>query len=72
MQVVSGDYGKEKIHYEAPPFDTLEQQMNSFIEWFNDTSATLEKASLAHLCFRRLVQIIYGGNRAAHATTRPL
>ena len=51
MQVVSGDYGKEKVHYEAPPHDTLENEMDSFIKWFNDTSATLEKAAITHLWF---------------------
>ena len=44
MQVVSGDYNKEKIHYEAPPYDILEQEMNDFIKWFNNTPTTLEKA----------------------------
>ena len=51
MQVVSGDYGKEKVHYEAPPHDTLENEMDSFIKWFNETPTTLEKASLTHLWF---------------------
>ncbi|RXJ96080.1 hypothetical protein CRU94_04125 [Arcobacter sp. AHV-9/2010] len=51
MQVVSGDYGKEKIHYEAPPHETLENEMNSFIKWFNETPTTLEIASLTHLWF---------------------
>lgn len=51
MQVVSGDYGREKIHYEAPPFDILEDEMNSFIAWFNNTPTTLEKAAITHLWF---------------------
>ncbi|OCL90888.1 Fic family protein [Arcobacter porcinus] len=69
MQVVSGDYGKEKIHYEAPPFDTLEQQMNSFIKWFNDTSATLEKASLTHLWFVIIHPFDDGNGRITRALT---
>ena len=33
MQVVSGDYGKEKVHYEAPPHDTLEKASLTHL-WF--------------------------------------
>lgn len=69
MQVVSGDYGKEKIHYEAPPFDTLEQQMNSFIKWFNETPTTLEKASLTHLWFVIIHPFDDGNGRITRALT---
>ena len=51
MEVVSGYYGKEKIHYEAPPFDTLNEEINSFLKWFNETPTTLEKAAITHLWF---------------------
>lgn len=51
MQVASGDYGNERIHYEAPPHNTLESEMNHFIKWFNDTPVSLEKAAMAHLWF---------------------
>lgn len=69
MQVVSGDYGKEKIHYEAPPFNTLEQQMNNFIKWFNDTSATLEKAAITHLWFVIIHSFDDGNVRITRALT---
>jgi Fic family protein len=36
MQVVSGAMGKEKIHFEAPDADRLEEEMNQFIRWFNE------------------------------------
>ena len=35
MQVVSGAYGREKVHYEAPIAARLEAEMTSFLEWFN-------------------------------------
>lgn len=69
MQVVSGDYGKEKIHYEAPPFDTLEEEMSSFIKWFNDTSATLEKAAITHLWFVIIHPFDDGNGRITRALT---
>ncbi|OCL93469.1 Fic family protein [Arcobacter porcinus] len=69
MQVVSGDYGKEKIHYEAPPFDTLENEMNSFIKWFNETPTTLEKASLTHLWFVIIHPFDDGNGRITRALT---
>ena len=69
MQVVSGDYGKEKIHYEAPPFDTLEQEMNSFIQWFNETPSSLEKAAITHLWFVIIHPFDDGNGRITRALT---
>ena len=69
MQVVSGDYGKEKIHYEAPPHDTLENEMNIFIKWFNETPTTLEKASLTHLWFVIIHPFDDGNGRITRALT---
>lgn len=54
MQVVSGPYGKETVHFEAPPAEDLEEQMTTFIDWFNESEATLSpliRASMAHLYF---------------------
>ena len=69
MQVVSGDYGKEKVHYEAPPHDTLENEMDSFIKWFNETPTTLEKASLTHLWFVIIHPFDDGNGRITRALT---
>lgn len=69
MQVVSGDYEKEKIHYEAPPFDTLNDEMNSFINWFNATPTTLEKAAITHLWFVIIHPFDDGNGRITRALT---
>lgn len=69
MQVVSGDYGKEKIHYEAPHFDMLEQEMNSFIKWFNETPSSLEKAAITHLWFVIIHPFDDGNGRITRALT---
>lgn len=69
MQVVSGDYDKEKIHYEAPPHDILEKEMDSFIKWFNDTPTTLEKAAITHLWFVIIHPFDDGNGRITRALT---
>src|SRR5580658_9272389 len=38
MQIVSGAYGKEKVHFEAPPSAKVPKEMDRFIRWFNDTA----------------------------------
>lgn len=58
MQVVSGALHKPKIHFEAPPSVQIQNEMNKFIAWFNDTAPdgktplpALTRASIAHLYF---------------------
>ncbi len=34
MQIVSGAYGRELIHYEAPPAVNISKEMEKFIDWF--------------------------------------
>ena len=40
MQVVSGVYGKEKVHYEVPPSSAVPEEMKRFIDWFNTEERT--------------------------------
>ena len=53
MRVVSGAFGREKVHYEAPAAGRLDAEMKSFLEWFNaeDNTDPVIKAALAHLWF---------------------
>lgn len=37
MQVVSGPPHKQKIHFEAPPTDLVEKEMQRFFQWYNQT-----------------------------------
>ncbi|MDD3107243.1 MAG: DUF4172 domain-containing protein, partial [Bacilli bacterium] len=50
MQVVSGPMGKERVHYQAPPPDQVQHEMNEFLNWFNnDTKLDLViKSAIAH------------------------
>ena len=69
MQVVSGDYNKEKIHYEAPPYYTLEKEIKSFIKWCNKAPTTLEKSAITHLWFVIIHPFDDGNGRVARALT---
>lgn len=53
MQVVSGALGKEKVHYEAPDGDRLDDEMKEFLKWFNATHNLdhVLKSAIAHLWF---------------------
>ena len=53
MKVVSGMFGREKVHYEAPEADRVPGEMKAFLDWFNsaDTKADYIKSAIAHLWF---------------------
>lgn len=52
MQVVSGAFGHEKVHYEAPPSDMVANEMARFIQWCNTTEISpFFMAAIAHLWF---------------------
>jgi len=69
MQVVGGGYGKEKVFYEAPPRDRLEYEMDRYLEWFNNSEATLMKAAISHLWFVIIHPFDDGNGRIARALT---
>jgi len=53
MHVVSGDYGRGHVHYEAPTADKLDAEMEAFLAWYNGEEQIdpVIKAALAHLWF---------------------
>ncbi len=69
MQVVSGPLGRERVHYQAPPADRLEQEMGTFLDWFNTRQNTdwVAKAALAHLWFVTIHPFDDGNGRVARA-----
>ncbi|TXI31009.1 MAG: Fic family protein [Nitrosomonas oligotropha] len=69
MQVVSGALGKERVHFEAPAAERLEQEINLFLTWFNDKNDTdaVLKAGIAHLWFVTLHPFEDGNGRMARA-----
>jgi len=69
MQVVSGPVGRERIHYQAPPFDQLPKQMSAFLDWFNAPTKIdpILKAAVAHLRFVTIHPFEDGNGRIARA-----
>jgi Fic family protein len=58
MQIVSGPIYAPNIHFEAPPSVRVPDEMERFVNWFNDSApngqtplSALTRASIAHLYF---------------------
>ncbi len=69
MQVISGPTGREKVHFEAPSADRLENEMTTFLTWLDqkiDLDPVL-KAGIAHLWFVTIHPFEDGNGRIARA-----
>ncbi|CAK6692743.1 Fic family protein [Synechococcus sp. BA-124 BA4] len=72
MQVLSGAIGRDRLHFEAPPRDQLEEQLEAFLDWVASPPAQLDgllRAGLAHLWFLTLHPYQDGNGRLARAIT---
>ncbi len=74
MQIVSGTYGKETVHYQAPPSSKVPFEMGEFIKWYNDfdvkpkdVGLALIKTSIAHLYFESIHPFEDGNGRIGRA-----
>jgi Fic family protein len=69
MQVISGPYGRETVHFEAPGHERLEVEMARFLDWFNTPSPTdpVIQSALAHFWFVTLHPFEDGNGRIARA-----
>lgn len=69
MKVVSGNFGREKIHFEAPSASRVPQEMEQFLHWLNgDTSLDLVlKSIIAHFWFVTIHPFDDGNGRIARA-----
>jgi Fic family protein len=67
MQIVSGPLHAPKVHFEAPPSEQVEGEMNRFIAWFNRSRdeglSALTRASIAHLYFESIHPFEDGNGR---------
>ena len=71
MQVVSGPVGRERVHFEAPAAERLDEEMDKFLDWFNAPSAIdgVLRAGVAHLWFVTVHPFEDGNGRLARAVT---
>ena len=72
MQVLSGSIEKPKVHFEAPPRNRLEPELNVFIQWFNNAPKDLDmllRAGIAHLWLVTLHPFDDGNGRITRAVT---
>ncbi|MGD2091027.1 MAG: Fic family protein [Candidatus Aminicenantes bacterium] len=72
MQVVSGPLGQEKVHFEAPPFERIEEEMERFFTWWQESQGNIEgllRAGIAHFRFVTIHPFEDGNGRIARALT---
>ncbi len=75
MQIVSGPYGREKVHYEAPPATRVPDEMARIIGWYNQSSPLtgdqkipgIARAGIAHLWFEVIHPFDDGNGRVGRA-----
>ena len=69
MKVISGAFGREKIHFEAPAPERVAQEMNLFLSWLNNENQLdlVLKSAISHLWFVTIHPFDDGNGRLARA-----
>ncbi len=74
MQIQSGHLHNPTIHFEAPPSEQVPQEMEKFIDWFNDSAPdgnnplpALTRASIVHLYYETIHPFEDGNGRIGRA-----
>lgn len=74
MQVVSGSYGKRKVHFEAPSAEKLADEMKQLFTWINDFKPIdpILKAGIASFWFVTIHPFEDGNGRISRAIAETL
>jgi Fic family protein len=69
MDVVSGTWGREKVHYHAPAAGDVPAEMQRFLVWFNsdETPKDYLKSAIAHFWFVSIHPFDDGNGRISRA-----
>ncbi|SDE91077.1 Fic family protein [Mucilaginibacter pineti] len=75
MQIISGAYGREVVHYEAPPSSDVPKEMERFVQWYNKATFPLKgevaeavlKSAVSHLYFESIHPFEDGNGRVGRA-----
>ncbi len=74
MQIVSGAIHAPRVHFEAPPSETVPMEMRRFIAWFNDSALSstnplpaITRAAISHLWFESIHPFEDGNGRIGRA-----
>ncbi len=72
MSIVSGPIGRERVHYEAPPGDSVADEMEAFLQWWSSSAGKIDgilRAGIAHFYFVTIHPFEDGNGRIARALT---
>lgn len=65
--IISGMFGRERVHYIAPAPELVEEEVGKFLEWFNreENTGSIVRSAIAHLWFVSIHPFEDGNGRLA-------